>query len=140
MAVGTTCWRCKTAFWLPDELHTAARASEDVWFFCPYGHKAHFAAGETEADKLRRERDRLTQQLAQKDDSIRWNREARETAERRVSALKGVATRMRNRAAAGLCPCCNRTVRQLADHMKSQHPDYGNQDVEGLKVIAGGKR
>lgn len=86
------------------------------------------------------ERDRLAQRCAQKDDEILRQREIREAAERRASALKGVATRMRNRAAAGVCPCCNRTFSQLATHMKKQHPDFGKQDVEPLKVIAGGKR
>lgn len=25
---------------------------------------------------------------------------------------------------AGMCPCCRRTFKQLAEHMKSKHPDF----------------
>lgn len=32
--------------------------------------------------------------------------------------------RMETRAAAGVCPCCNRTFQQLARHMTIKHPDY----------------
>lgn len=35
-----------------------------------------------------------------------------------------VCTRTRNRIAAGVCPCCNRTFQNLADHMRTLHADY----------------
>jgi hypothetical protein len=28
--------------------------------------------------------------------------------------------------AAGVCPCCKRTVKQLAAHMKEKHPEFVN--------------
>lgn len=31
---------------------------------------------------------------------------------------------LRNRAAAGVCPCCNRTFEQLGRHMTTKHPEY----------------
>lgn len=37
-------------------------------FYCPNGHSLTF--GDTELDKLRRERDRLAQRVAEKDDAI----------------------------------------------------------------------
>ncbi len=66
--------------------------------------------------KLRRERDRLKQQMAQKDDEIREVERQRLAAERK-------AKRIQRRAHAGLCPCCNRTFQDVVRHMKAKHPD-----------------
>lgn len=45
-------------------------------------------------------------------------------AERKLATHK-------KRASAGVCPCCNRTVSQMARHMQAKHPDY---NVVPLKV------
>jgi hypothetical protein len=50
----------------------------------------------------------------------------RDTAERRRRAEKAAKTKIKNRVAKGVCPCCNRTFQNLADHMKSKHPDYAD--------------
>ena len=129
MSVQTTCWKCKTAYYLPDELYRAAQASENISFYCPYGHSAHYPAGETEEDKLRRERDRLRQQIAERDDAVRAERTRRETVERRLVAQRGVVTRIKNRVGHGVCPCCSRTFENLQRHMHSKHPEYAKSDV-----------
>jgi hypothetical protein len=69
--------------------------------------------------------------LSQVEADARWQREqkdrereAKEQAERRLSATRGVVTRIRNRVANGVCPCCNRTFADLHRHMASQHPEF----------------
>jgi hypothetical protein len=117
--------------WIPDALYEAAQHGRGtVSFYCAYGHGQMFAVGETEADKLRRERDRLQQRLAQKDDEIAFQRKNREEVERRLSATKGVVTRLRNRVGAGVCPCCTRTFGNLARHMQSEHPSFRAEAAE----------
>lgn len=118
------CASCKCEFGFPDALEETARASEAITFYCPYGHPNCYRAGETEADKMRRERDRLTQRLAEKDDEIARQRSLRETAERSASAMKGQVTRIKNRVGNGVCPCCNRSFTNLERHMHTQHPDF----------------
>lgn len=132
------CCQCGCAIHLPTELYNAAKRSPDIWFWCSYGHRQHFPAGDTELDKVRRERDRLAQKVAEKDDTIareqRWRQdetERREAAERRSAAARGQVTRMKNRAAAGVCPCCNRTFTQLARHMATKHPTFVAEEVAG---------
>lgn len=49
---------------------------------------------------------------------------ARDAAEASLKATQDVVTRMKRRVSAGTCPCCKRTVRQLAAHMKSKHPEF----------------
>lgn len=130
------CCRCKTHIVLPNDLYSAAKKSPAISFYCPYGHPQHFPAGESEAEKLRRERDRLAQQIAEKDDEIKWQRDIRERAERQLSAQRGQVTKLKKRASAGTCPCCSRTFQNMAEHMKKQHPDFvqeGGANVVKLK-------
>lgn len=127
------CYSCKCTMWIPDDLEAAAlcrRGPEGIQFFCAYGHRQHFVQGETEAAKLRRERDRLAQRIAEKDDEIARQRGFRVEAERRLAATKGVVTRIKNRVGRGVCPCCNRTFENIARHMANQHPTWTAEAAE----------
>jgi hypothetical protein len=124
------CFRCKCDIWLPDELCHAARRSDRVEFFCSYGHAQIFCQGETEEQKLRRERDRLAQRIAEKDDEINRQRALREGTERQLSATRGVVTRIKNRVGHGVCACCNRTFGNLARHMATKHPSFSAEAPE----------
>lgn len=124
------CYRCKVQFAIPKNLHDVAWSrKEDFCFYCPNGHGQSYLTGETDLDKMRRERDRYAQQVAQKDDEIRAERERRQAAERQVSASKAQVTKMRARAGAGVCQCCNRTFAGLARHMKTKHPNFKAEEV-----------
>ncbi len=87
-------------------------------------------AGETAEQKLRRERDRLAQRIAERDDEIRRQCEMREATERQLSATRGVVTRIKNRVGHGVCPCCNRTFGDLYRHMSTKHPGYAAEAAE----------
>jgi hypothetical protein len=123
------CWKCGCPLVLPRELYEAAQRSSDVGVYCGYGHRGVFTGRPSEADQLRLERDRLKQQLAQKDDSISFWRENAEKNERQLRAQKGVVTKLRKRASGGVCPCCNRTFSALARHMKAKHPTFVCEDL-----------
>lgn len=126
-----TVWTCKTCGVVatcPTELHEQQRKSGG-YHSCPNGHQWGWSKEASEDEKVRRERDRLKQQLAQKDDEIRSQREQREAAERQAAARKGQITKLRNRVSAGVCPCCNRTVSQMAQHMASKHPGFKAEEV-----------
>lgn len=120
-----SCSRCKERFALNDETEATLRKSSAT-FHCPWGHQQHFPLGPTETDLLRKERDTLKQQAARLEDERRRQRERAEAAERSAAAYRGVATRTRNRVSKGICPCCNRTFANLANHMKGQHPGYND--------------
>lgn len=130
----TNCARCKEPFALFPETETTLRRSQAT-FYCPFGHAQSFCPGESEEDKLRRERDRLKQQTAQLRDEVIHEAERREYAERRASAARGQVTRLKNRAAAGLCPCCNRSFANLSTHMTKQHPTFRAEPIAGDEVV-----
>src|SRR5262245_30328167 len=112
------CCTCGCRVWLtPSHYYAAMEGRSKITFHCGYGHAQHFANEDDEIVKIRRERDRYLQQLAQKDDRIA-------DLVKETDTLKADAERMKRRVSAGVCPCCNRTFRQLTAHMKSQHPLY----------------
>lgn len=119
------CVRCRCDVWIPDALYEAAQHGRgSVNFYCAYGHPMVFVVGENEETKLRRERDRLLQRLAEKDDDIAAAHRRTEHAEASLRTTKGHITRIKNRVGHGVCPCCNRTFGDLARHMASKHPAY----------------
>lgn len=124
------CAKCKCEVSLPEALYHAAKHSKDISFHCAYGHSMHFPQGASEEEKLRRERDRLTQRLAEKDDRIREERERAEAAERRASAARGQVTKLKNRVGHGVCPCCTRSFQNLARHMATEHPTFSAEAAE----------
>ncbi len=117
--VAVTCW-CGIRVGIPRELRAEQLRCHDegshlaVW--CPLGHE-FIPGGESRADKLKRQ---LDAQEAQK----RHLADQLEAAERSARAYKGHTTRLRKRAAAGVCPCCTRTFQNLQRHMANQHPDF----------------
>lgn len=106
----THCW-CGIAVGLPSNLYTTAREHKGHEVYCPLGHK--FSWGNSYEEKLADERRRheATRDLLAQE-------------ERSHVATRGHLTRARTRAAAGLCPCCNRHFENVARHVKSKHPDF----------------
>lgn len=115
------CCNCFVEFGINSEQDEALRNSHKM-FYCPSGHPQSYTA-QSEKEALRLERDRLKQQLAQKDDAIADEQRRREAAEKK-------AARVEKRARAALCPCCNRSFGNLARHMATKHK---GQNVVALK-------
>ena len=113
------CGGCGIWFAMPD-WYVEERKRDRKGFNCPNGCSRIFT-GQTREQKLKSEVARLKDRVVEE-------RQRKQDAKRSLSATKGVVTRMKNRAAAGLCPCCNRTFQNLARHMKNQHPEYAKQE------------
>ena len=113
------CGTCGVVFAIPQEMYNTARRSGG-WWHCPNGHCRGWEKGaeHTKIKELERE---LAAESARKNDALRRANEAAEAERKAQQEMK----RMKKRAAAGVCPCCNRTFQQLARHMKAKHPDHG---------------
>ena len=123
-----TCPECGMRFGAPKHWWNSRREDKRT-FYCPNGHQQSYRTSASE--QLRQERDRLKQQMAQKDDEISemrkgWNEAEERAAQeaRRVVAAKGQITKLKKRAQNGVCPCCNRTFSDLQRHMASKHPTF----------------
>jgi hypothetical protein len=95
-----------------------------ISFHCGYGHSQHFCDEDDEIVKIRRERDRLKQQIAQREDMITNLQIRNHDLLSKNDRLTKESGRLKRRAAAGTCPCCNRTFRQLTAHIKNKHPEF----------------
>lgn len=106
------CCTCGVIFAIPSSMQNQLRGNGGK-FFCPNGHCQSYS--KTEADRLREKLDEQTKAATRMADRA-YKAEAAEQ-----KALNDIA-RLKKRASAGMCPCCNRTFQQLARHMKMKHP------------------
>lgn len=117
--VAITCADCGTPFGVGANFDKARR-SDHRSFYCPNGHSLSYPKPKrTEADRLR-------EQLAAARSVAQRERERREAADRSARAYRGVATRVKNRAAHGVCPVpgCKRSFANVERHVAGQHPDF----------------
>ena len=119
---------CGISFAVPARWNEERRNDHET-FYCPNGHRQWYRPGTSPEEKLRLERDRLAQRIAEKDDDIKHQRDARQAAERSAAAYKGKVTRIKNRVTGGVCPCCNRFFSGLHRHMATKHKDYNKEAV-----------
>ena len=110
-----SCITCGVVIALPHEYYEK-RMKDHANYFCPNGHSQHFV-GETEEERLRKQLERVTKEKE-------WAERLAKVREAENTKLLKNAVRLRRRAAAGVCPCCKRTFKQLAAHMANKHPGY----------------
>lgn len=112
--VTITCYKCGVIFAVDDGLKSNWQRDKTE-FFCPNGHGQSYT--ESEADRLKRE---LT--TAQRDRDFQKSRA--ESLDKRLKNEQAASARLKKRVSVGVCPCCQRTVSQLARHMKTKHPEF----------------
>lgn len=110
----TDCCSCGVEFAMPARL-LRERRENGGGFYCPNGHRLVYKTPTTE---------RLKKKLESAEARARHEADQREAAERSNAALRGANTKLRNRAAAGVCPCCHRSFQNVARHMSGQHPQF----------------
>lgn len=115
------CCTCGITFFVPQSFQQEALQRKRL-FFCPNGHSQSYTT--SEADRLRKE----LAAARQREETIRQQKETaqfeRDVARAAVASVEKAQKRLRRRIAAGVCPCCQRTVSQMARHMKTQHPEF----------------
>lgn len=112
---------CGVPIVMPASMEKDLRRSHN-FFHCVNGHSQHFS-GTSEEERLRKLIDKEREwRIAQERETER-QREFKIAAQHRERAQKGVVTRLKNRAAVGLCPCCNRSFQNLKRHMEIKHPE-----------------
>lgn len=117
-----TCSECGILFGMPD-WYVQERREDHRSFFCPNRHSQYFPA-KSEAEQAKERAEQLSRELAWANTRALRAREEADHQRRRVSAAKGRETKLKRRIANGVCPCCQRTFKDLSRHMSGQHPDY----------------
>lgn len=124
-----TCGSCGVWFGVEATM-LAGRRKDGDWFWCPRGCKIHY--GDFENARLKRELEARERWLQAERDDLARIRKQRDHYERSARTYRGHLTRVRKRIGNGVCPCCQRTFKQLAAHMERQHPSY-REPVERVK-------
>jgi hypothetical protein len=105
---------CGVLFAVPEKLLDTRRFDGES-FYCPNGHRLSFDGNRT----------RLQNELARTKDRLASERARRDQTEASLRATKGVVTKLKKRATAGVCPAgCKRHFKDLERHMASKHPDF----------------
>lgn len=125
-----TCSSCGVSYavnkrWAQERSKKDANGHAPGWV-CPNGCPRIYRTTDEE---------RLRQKLENKERELERTRAARDRAqdrarhnERRLIAQKGVTTRIKNRIAKGVCPCCRRSFQNLMQHMHTKHPGYAQSE------------
>jgi len=121
------CISCGVLFAMPDELNDRLRETPTTAFYCPNGHKQWYT-GKTDAQKEREKRELAERQLATERSRRDQAQAEAEHQRHRANGYKGALTKTKRRVGKGVCPCCNRSFTDLADHMETKHPDYASVD------------
>jgi hypothetical protein len=106
------CPVCGVLYAVPERLLTDARRRPTIYWCCPNGDELHFP-GKSPEQEAKEARNALARERARHDQTAASLR-----------ATKGVVTKMRKRIGNGVCPCCNRSFRDLARHMDTMHPGF----------------
>jgi len=122
------CGRCAGTYAIDERYRTQCEHEGRMWH-CPYceigwgyneGENARLKRELTEAKSLALRRQQETEQARAEAEHFRKSRDT----------IKGLAKVARIRVGRGVCPCCNRTFAQLANHMSQKHPGYVKQDEQ----------
>jgi hypothetical protein len=108
------CGECGGTYAINARYHQHKREKGGYWT-CPYC-KTGWGFGESQIDKITKERD--AEKARHQATLARLN----EANAERDKAQKAAA-RLKKRASAGLCTCCNRHFTNLERHMQTKHKD-----------------
>lgn len=115
------CANCHLVFGLTSVTIADLRKSGKT-FYCPSGHSQWF--GESEASKLQRALDSSRS-------TIEYYRNQAQANAMQLRAKKGQVTKLKNKIAAGTCPCCSQEFTNLKKHMENEHPDFAAVEKSG---------
>jgi hypothetical protein len=117
------CCECSVPFAMPQQLKQHLKDTGNS-FYCPNGHSQHYTRSTVQ---------KLKDEIAEKERALEWKgRQLKSMQERNqhlgnvVRVTKGHVTKQKNklkRVAEGVCPCCDKTFKDLAEHMRTKHPE-----------------
>ena len=118
----TSCGECAAPFALPASIHRKCK-NDGRMMWCPTCGSS-LTYSKTQNEVLQLALDAARRRVADQERQL-------EAVERSRAAMRGQVTKIKNRVARGICPCCNRSFENLTRHMATKHPDYANSDPAG---------
>lgn len=122
------CHSCGVRYGVDSEFRERLRQSHQT-FYCPNGHGAHYPA-KSDVEVLREKLAASEAALASEKKRKEWEAQRAAKAEQEAAAEREKHRKLKVRVSRGVCPCCKRTVSQLARHMETKHPEYDAAEPE----------
>lgn len=120
--VAESCIHCAADFAMSDQhFENVKRTGNEFW--CPACGKSMVYRKTKEQElkeQLKRAREDADWYLRRKDELYQET----QRLEKSRAAFKGQVTKLKHRAANGVCPCCTRHFTNLERHMKTKHPEF----------------
>ena len=118
----TTCW-CGINYAVPANLLRNAMNGEVKDLYCPLGHGGGW--GDTELQQARKSAQQARDALTRKQAELDQAKADTEHERRRAAAARAQTTKIRKRAAVGVCPApsCKRSFVDMAKHVATCHPE-----------------
>ena len=123
-----TCPTCGIVYGLDRDFEQRNDREGRSWY-CPSGHSVVFKKSSLDAAREEAEAERRRRKWAEARATAAQDQA--QAAERSARATRGHLTRLRRRIANGVCPWCKRSFKNVADHVKGQHPEH----LEELKAV-----
>lgn len=128
-----SCYFCGVRFGIDERLHRSVVTDASRSVYCPAcGGRTEWTKSEAQKriEELEKKLAWEASQSARRKEEIDRQIALRKETENSLSATRGVVARLKTRAKNGVCPCCHRTVSQLAKHMESKHPNFNPAKTE----------
>ena len=113
---------CGATYALPSAFVKKLRDSHKT-FYCPNGCSRYFPQ-ESDKEILQRKNEELKKNLFEANDRVTYWFDRSESEKRSKAAYKAHHTILKKKIKKGQCPCCNQNFPDVAEHIKSSHPDY----------------
>jgi len=121
------CCNCGVTFAMT-RAYYKQRQADKLNFFCPSGHPQHYSRSTEQ--RLQSVIDRKNQEIESIHGNLQRQISENVTLEYQRRSEKAKVTKIKNRIANGVCPCCKRTFQNLHRHMTNQHPDFKTKGVK----------
>ena len=116
------CANCSISFAIPTKLNSELMRNHET-FYCPKGHSNYYP-GKSDEEKLQEEIHSLEKSLsAANERTDHWYKRTQEE-KRSKAAHKAHYTILKKKVKKGQCPCCDKIFPDVAEHIKTTHPDY----------------
>lgn len=119
-----TCIKCGSSYAAPEQFFDRQREQGGFHHCVQCGHRQGWSKERSKLAQAQREAEQARRRMVIHQEEAARQRRAKESAQRRLSATRGVVTRIKNRVGKGICPCCNRSFQNLRRHMANQHPEW----------------
>lgn len=116
------CCNCGVTFAMPQTWLNVYRGDSNRWFYCPAGHQQHFS--KSTEQRLREEIERKNMVIADQVRRVGLLTSDLRSQKFKTQSAQMHAAKLKKRIKNGVCPCCQRTFKNLAEHISHMHPEF----------------